>query len=77
MPKIDNGKENDGQATEKDLSPNSTVIIPEIVVPSYSPLSVCTGDTIKRSHTGSFSSLKTDIRDAIGAIMNGQSITGC
>ncbi|XP_071135491.1 TBC1 domain family member 2B-like isoform X1 [Mytilus edulis] len=76
MPKIDNGKENDGQATEKDLSPSSTVIIPEIVVPSYSPLSVCTGDTIKRSHTGSFSSLKTDIRDAIGAIMNGQSITG-
>ncbi|XP_052070104.1 TBC1 domain family member 2B-like isoform X2 [Mytilus californianus] len=43
MPKLDNGKENDGQATEKDLSPSSTVIIPEIVVPSYSPLSVCTG----------------------------------
>lgn len=62
--------------SDGDLSPK--VIIPDIVVPGYSPLEVCTGDSIKRSrHGGSFTSIKTEIREAFGAIMSGQSLTGC
>jgi len=67
---------NQGESTTDDSSPTRTVI-PEIVVPSFSPLTVSTGETLKRSHTRSFTSLKSDLRDAWGAVLSGQSITGC